>query len=244
MSRPPPPRHLHHPGWRPDVREGLERMLAGPPSVSVFDCDRTLIHSDVSETMLADLEQSTGRPLVAAYEAHVRQDKLAAYVELVHTLVAGRTESEVRAATDRTLRRHAALRPREAFRELVWALHRCGWEVWVISASPEVLVQVVTERFGIHPHRVIGMRSRVDSAGRYLPELVPPATWREGKVAALAQLPTRPTFAVGDSEGDLPMMRACERSLLVDLDTEDVREEARRMGAWIQPGSDLTEPAP
>jgi HAD superfamily phosphoserine phosphatase-like hydrolase len=244
MSRPPPPRQLHHPGWVPSARAGLERLLSGPPGVAVFDCDRTLIHGDISETALADLEADTGASLVAAYEEGVRRDKLTAYVELVHVLVAGKTESEARALAERTLRRHNSLRPREALRELVWALHRCEWEVWVVSASPEVLVQVVTAQFGIHPHRVIGMRSHVDDAGRFRSELVPPATWREGKVAALHHLPAPPDLAVGDSEGDLPMMRAARTSLLIDLDTEDVVEEARRIGAWIQPGADLTEPGP
>jgi HAD superfamily phosphoserine phosphatase-like hydrolase len=242
--RPRPPGSLSHPGWRPAVRAGLESLLAGPPGVAAFDCDRTLIHGDISETALADLATATGRPLVAEYEARCRKDKLAAYVELVHLLMAGRTEAEARALADRTLRRHHALRPREAFRELVWALHRRGWEVWVISASPETLVQAVAERFGIHPHRVIGMRSAVDDHGRFQPELIPPATWREGKVAALRDLPAVPALAVGDSEGDLPMMRASRAALLVDLDTEEVRSEAQAMGAWIQPGADLTEPAP
>lgn len=244
MTRPLPPRHLRHPGWRPAVRAGLEALLAGPPGLALFDCDRTLIHGDVSETLLADEAARRGLPLVEAYEEGVRRDKLAAYVELVHTLVAGRTESEVRASAEAVLRRHAReLRPREALRELIWALHRAGWDVWVISASPEVLVQVVAERFGLHPHRVIGMRSAVDDAGRFRSELVPPATWREGKAAVARGLGAPIRFAVGDSDGDVPMMRLAEASLLVDLDTEQLREEARSFGAWIQPGADLTEPA-
>lgn len=242
--RPPAPGGVRHRGWSPAVRAALAELLAGPPGVALFDCDHTLLSGDISETLLADDEREGSVPLVAPYLEHVARDKLGAYVELVHTLVAGRTEAEVRDRGERTLARHPEIGPRPAMRELVWALQRGGWDVWVVSASPEVLVQAAVASFGLHPHRVIGMRSAVGADGRFVAELVGPPTWREGKVAAVAAEVVGPLrFAAGDSEGDLPMMAACPSSLLVDCGSDVARERARTAGAWIQPAAPLSEPA-
>ena len=95
-SRPPPapPALLIEPGWTPDNRARLEALVPSP-GTAVFDFDDTCIRGDISETLLALLAEERGEDLVAAYEARCRVDLRAAYVELVHTLVAGRTEREI-----------------------------------------------------------------------------------------------------------------------------------------------------
>jgi HAD superfamily phosphoserine phosphatase-like hydrolase len=242
MTLHPPPGSLRHPGWNASVRAGLEQLLAGPPGVALFDCDETLLCGDISETTLADLAADSEEPLVERYEEHVRRDTLGAYVALVHTLVAGRTEPEVRRLAQRTLQRHPELRLRGALRELVASLQAAGWDVWVITASPETLVEVVVEPLHLAPHRVIGMRSARDADGRFVARLTEPPTWREGKVAAWERTSgLRPRLAVGDSAGDLPMMRLAEHAVLVDRGQSEVRRAAEECGAWIQPAATLTE---
>lgn len=229
-------------GWQESVRDGLERMLATTaPGPAVFDFDQTILRGDISESMLSDLAARRGEPLVAVYEEACMRDLRTAYVELVHTLVAGRTEPEARRMAQSTFEAgvrggHLGIRP--AMRELVWALQRLGWEVWVVTASPEVLVQAVAELVGVHPSRVVGMRSEVGPDGRYLPRVLDPVTFAEGKLEAVrAHVGADPTFAAGDSVSDEPMMVAARHALLVDRGHEALRDRARSRGWWIQPAS-------
>ncbi|MCB9684449.1 MAG: HAD-IB family phosphatase [Alphaproteobacteria bacterium] len=229
-------------GWREEVRTGLEQMLATVrPGTAVFDFDQTILHGDISEALLAELAARRGEPLVAVYEEACSRDLRTAYVELVHTLVAGRTEPESRRlaqATFATGVRSGALRIRPAMRELVWALQRLGWEVWVVTASPEVLVQAVAEHIGVPPNRVVGMRSEVGEDGRYLARVLDPVTFGEGKLQAVrAHVGADPTFAAGDSVSDEPMMAAARHALLVDRGHDPLRDRARRRGWWIQPAT-------
>jgi HAD superfamily phosphoserine phosphatase-like hydrolase len=228
--------------WDPEVRDGLERMIAagGDGALAALDFDQTCAWGDVSETALAILARRTGRDLVGEYEAECRIDMKKAYIDLVSTLVAGRTEAEARAMALEALAEGEAgghLAIREPMRELVWALQRHGWEVWVVTASAEALVQAVAERMGIHPHRVVGMRSPLGPDGRYGASVSEPVTYREGKLVALRQATGRdPVFAAGDSRSDAPMMAAARYALLLDRGDEGLRAEAERAGWWIQPG--------
>lgn len=251
MMRPsPPPRPpglLRHPAWDAATRAALEEMIVAPGTerpLAVLDWDETAIRGDISEFLLALLAERSGEPLVQRYERACAEDLLRAYVELVDTLCAGRTEAECRAlalgAFEEGARR-GRLAERASVRELVWALHRHGWDVWVVTASAEVLVQAVADRVGIHPNRVVGMRLAVGPDGRYLPGVAPPVTWREGKVEAIALACARdPAFVAGDSQGDLPMLRRARFRLVVDRGDEAVRAEARSGGWWTVPAERAT----
>ncbi|MBX2798441.1 MAG: HAD-IB family phosphatase [Myxococcales bacterium] len=237
-------RLLTQPGWDPSVRRGLARMVCEIPSVeqslpiAAFDFDETCIRGDLSETLLAHLDGETSEDLVGAYTDAVRRDVRTGYTDLVDTLVAGRTESEVRALALATLSRgitEGVLAPRETIRELIWAMHRHGWQVWVVTASPEPLVQPVAERFGVHPHRVLGMRCRKDATGRYVAGVTEPVTYRQGKLDALvAAAGASPCFAAGDSRTDDALLRSARHSLLFDRGDRDMRLEAEEAGWWIQ----------
>ena len=133
---------------------------AGPDPIAALDFDETCLQGDISEALLADLEADGDTPLVAPYRAAVEVDPLAAYVALTITLLEGRTEPKVRSLVLRTLDRGRAsghLVERESMRELVWAMHRHGWQVFIVTASPTAVVRPVAQRFGIHPDQVLGM---------------------------------------------------------------------------------------
>ncbi|MEQ1564967.1 MAG: haloacid dehalogenase-like hydrolase [Myxococcota bacterium] len=243
MSAPARP-FLTSAAWDPDVRERLEQLVAEPGDdapVAAFDFDQTCAWGDVSETLLRLLARDRGVDLVGEYEAACARDLRAGYVELVYTLIGGRTEREARAAAERALREGVdTIQLREPIRELVWAMHRFGWQVWVVTASAEVLVQAAAERLGIHPHRVIGMRAPLDPSGRYRAEIVEPIPFRQGKLELLRRAIGRdPTFAAGDSRSDAWMMRAARHALLLDRGDEALRREMTDAGALIQPAEQI-----
>ncbi len=230
-------------GFAPEVASGLEAMVAARPGLAVFDFDQTVLWGDISETLLARLAAASGEPLVREYEEACARDLRAAYVELVHTLVAGRTEREARRLAQETFalgRREGTLGIRPAMRELAWAMRRHGWELWVVTASPQVLVQAVAEHVGFAPDRVVGMRSEVGPDGRFLPRLNDVVTFMEGKLEAIRKATgADPVFAAGDSVSDEPMMAASRHALLVDRGAEGLRTRARERGWWIQSDASL-----
>jgi len=221
-------------------------MITSAPEsrrVAALDFDDTCLRGDISESLLRLLDEASPDDLEGAYRRGVQADVRAAYVSLVHTLVAGRTEATARALAHRALVEGAErglLAVRQSMVDLVAALHRHGWEVWIVTASPEVLVQAAVKRFDIPADRVIGMRSAMGTDGVYLPHLCAPPTMFEGKVDAIvAAAGCAPTFSAGDSTSDLPLLRSARYALLLDKGDPALRSVAERAGWWVQPAESV-----
>ncbi len=232
--------------WEASIAIGLDDMLAktaaGTAPIAAFDFDETCIHGDISETWLTYLDElEPGR--MAEYRAGCKADRAAAYQKLAIELVRGLTRTEVATLVEAAFRRgiaegRIALRP--SIHQLVASMKHHGWEVWVVTASPTPVVQTVAVNYGIDPERVIGMTSPLGADHRYLPELLQPTTFREGKLdALLARTGRAPTFAAGDTDGDLWLLNAAQYALLIDHGERTdpaLRERARQAGWWIQRG--------
>ncbi|QSQ17673.1 HAD family hydrolase [Myxococcus landrumensis] len=158
----------------------------------------------------------------------------------------------------------SSIRVYDAQRDLIEAMHANGFEVWVVSASPQPAVEVVAAQLGVPAHQVIGIRN-VYVEGRAQPVFegcgpVPDGqdtlmTYDEGKrcwinkrvfgLPAEAQSrraedpASRPLFAAGDSDTDVAMLQDAVGLKLV------IRRNKRRLmcnalanwqGTWlIQP---------
>lgn len=231
---------LTDPSWEPAVRDGLESMItAHTGGVAAFDFDDTLLDGDLSLALLADMEAEDPRGQRAHYEAACARDTRSGYAELVETLIVGRTEGELRARTLRVLDRGLAsgsLRFRPALVELIWALQRNRWEVWVVTASPAVVINAAAQRIGIGADRVLGMWCRAEH-GRYVAPTQEPITYRRGKLDALATVGRdHPTFAAGDAPTDLEMLGAAQYGLVVDRGDPLLAHAAHQRGWWVQSG--------
>ncbi len=126
-------------------------------------------------------------------------------------------------------------------RDLIGALQAGGFDVWIVSASPEPVVQAFAERVGVGQDRVIGIRLLVDEAGQLTTHLAgcgpEPAgsdrimTYKEGKRCFIAQQvfgdrtaeavdpprDRRPAFVAGDAQTDISMLLdASELRLVLD----------------------------
>ncbi len=235
---------LTHPGWRPAVRKALEALVPGSPRrVAAVDFDGTCVRGDLSETSLALLAAATTDDVVGAYEAACETDPGAAFVDLVHTLCAGRTTSEVAALGLRALDEGEpfGLSARASIRELLGALHEHGWEIWLVTASAEPLVAAAASRLAFPPHRVIGMLPSIGPDGRYQRSALLRIPWRHGKVEALERLlGRRPDLAIGDSPDDEPMLAHAHRALLLDHGDSALAARARERGWLVQPERELT----
>ncbi len=235
--------------WDPEIAAGLAAMIADVaanpedrPPLAVFDWDETCIRGDISETWLTYLDEFVPG-MLEDYELGCRVDKRVAYEKLAIDLCKGRTEREIRtdvlAALARA-QRDGRIALRQDVRDLFWQLHRRGWEVWIVTASTTPVVQPLAEMYGIHPHRVLGMQCPLGPDGRFLPRLLDPIPYRDGKIAAVRRwIGCDPTLAAGDSDGDLWLLRAARYRILVDRGERGdpaLRALAQSEGWWIQRG--------
>lgn len=239
---PPPREGLFTGRWTPEVRGALTALLDRPHDgrpLAVFDWDGTCIAGDVGESALAWLDRGDGGDRLGTYERMVASHgKVVAYAWCAEAL-AGRTQAGLRALARQVIGEGLAagtIVERDEIRDLIWALQRHGWEVWVVSASQETLVEVAAQRYGIPAERVIGMALAVGHDGTLLPEVAGPVTFRHGKVEAIdRRIGRRPTLAVGDAETDAEMLLAARHALVIDRGDKTLRALAEDGDWWMQP---------
>ena len=122
------------------------------------------------------------------------------------------------------------LRIQEPVRALWDRLRQAGFDVWIVSASFEPIVQAFAARAGLDPSHVIGARLEVGADGRYLARhpyedaIGPLLTFDEGKrfwirhaifgmsvedaIGPIADEDPRPVLAAGDSDTDFAMLES------------------------------------
>ena len=143
--------------------------------------------------------------------------------------------------------------------DLLRTLQAAGFDVWVVSASPQHVVAPFARRLGVDADHVVGVRTLVDPAGLLTPDLAGCGpvvdgentlmTFREGKrcwinkaifgddgPAAVEPGPRRPLFVAGDATTDLEMLLdAAELRLVVDRHKPELKCHAWAgvRGEWL-----------
>jgi hypothetical protein len=192
-------------------------------------------------------------------------------------LLAGHTPDEVRGfARDaylsdshaplhatRTIGTHpgvtAWVRIYDPMRDLIGALQKNGFDVWVVSASPQFVTEVVAREVGIAPDHVVGVRTALGADGRLGYDLegcggAPKnavMTFDQGKRCwinkaifalpeasqlARADAKQRPTFSAGDSDTDVAFVQdATDLKLVIDRNKVALMCNAlsNRDGRWL-----------
>ncbi len=173
---------------RPEAAEAFAREVAslGPTSSSPAHCAEALAK--------------------AVHESRFDEEH---FYELVAWLGAGHTRGQLEAFADAMFneqnldgRLHDEVKP-----ILAWARDR-GLEVFVVSASPRIVVQRGVARLGIDPDHVLGAESEFEG-DTMAPRPVRPIPYGPGKVTALrSKIGTRPLLAAfGDNVFDIEMLQ-------------------------------------
>ncbi len=91
--------------------------------------------------------------------------------------------------------------------DLVKELNQIGVKIWIVTASPEPVIQVVSEKWGIPKENVLGMRL-LEKNGVLSSDLIEPFTYGIGKVNLINHSNGDQGYdiAFGDSENDFPML--------------------------------------
>lgn len=131
------------------------------------------------------------------------------------------------------------LRRRDEMIELIGFFDRAGFDVFVVTASPEWLVRGFAKHIQLPREHVIGPRLVVEKDGHAAPKIDGNFPWRAGKVIAIrTRIPPggrTPHFVAGDAVGDLEMLQAVTHDALVfDRGNVELLELAKARGWMIQ----------
>lgn len=223
------------------AHQGLVAMIdkhRDQGALAVFDFDNTCIRGDVGEAVLAAVDATHVPGCVAQYEHLCRtEDKTVGYRYCAETL-GGLTPTAVHELVDGVIEQGLAdgtlaLRPEVI--ELMDHLRSSGWDVWVVTASAERIVQRFAPQYGVPPEQVVGMFLAENADGTLASALSGPITYRQGKVDAIAQrIGKPPVFAAGDAMTDFEMLCAASHALVFDRGDQTLQQAAAERGWWLQ----------
>ena len=228
-------------------------------------------------TLYNSMKTPDGAPAFTGHDPKITEP---AYAWLGH-LLAGNTPDAIRRASREIFERQLAnpigatrrigndtiadyIRVYPQIADLIKALDKSGFEVWVVSATPKYIIDLCAEKVGIPQERVIGIENVVGPDGKITYDLAGcgpikdgenrAITFRDGKRCWINTvifgmtdgdpfLPNpdpdkRPRFGAGDSDGDISFLQdTTGLRLFIDKGRSlDVQKEAtaNKDGRWLR----------
>lgn len=118
--------------------------------------------------------------------------------------------------------------------DLIQFLLESNWKVYIVTASPSICIQAISNHFQIQPENVIGMNLS-ESKGRLTQKIIEPYTYGEGKVEALSIAGQRADLAFGDSFNDYPLLQSARsKGILLDRGNLDLVQKCLDMNCFVQ----------
>jgi phosphoserine phosphatase len=110
-------------------------------------------------------------------------------------------------------------------KQLIANLKEYGFEIWILTASPEFLYQkFLTEELGIPDTHILGVKAVVAN-GVLTDEIIMPIPQDDGKANVIPTfIKARPLIIAGNSRGDLDMLnQSCGLKIVVNPDDSTIR---------------------
>ncbi len=262
-------------GWSKEVNDRLEGFLNSTlpmkeRKVSVFDCDGTTFGqvpyylADEALYQYADEElkprkDKKAKEKLAILDRMVKDGNNVGkpYVEDRVHFLAGLSPEEIEQIGYDCYRKSYKGKFYQEMKELIANLKEYGFEVWILTASPEQLYQkFVAEELGLSPVNVVGAKC-VIANGVTTGEIIPPIPQDDGKAFAIETfIKARPLIVGGNSRGDMDMINeSAGLKIIVNPDDVTVRGEEdgpmngytvksywEKEGALIVKCNDVTDP--
>jgi len=205
--------------------------------IALFDCDGTILgqvpHYLADEALYryAKANYAGKNDSLSLSKMKLVEEMLgmsnteSAYVENRIHFFSGLTVEEIEAIGRDTYNQMYRGKLYPEIQQLIHNLEDFGFEIWVMTASPEYLYQgFVSEVMGIPKNRIIGMKSVVKN-GITTDELVIPTTQDIGKEQYIHTcIKSAPLLVVGNSRGDMEMMHtSVGLKMMVNPDDKKIR---------------------
>jgi len=232
-------------GFSNETNAALERFLLATRDekgrkVAVFDGDGTTIgqapHYLADECLYrAALEDPGRKPDLVRRMAPLSNVSME-YVQMRVLFFEGDTVQSLRDRGEACFNRYYRDKIFAPMKGLVDLLKRNGFEVWIVSASPEAMYQqFMAKAFGIPVTNVIGVKSIV-RGGRITSEIVRPVPQDRGKKEAVETFVQEvPLFAAGNSRGDREMIEFSRGiRMIINPDEHVERGEKESIAAYAR----------
>jgi phosphoserine phosphatase len=224
--------------------------------VAVFDGDGTVLgqapHYLADECLYEDAQKHPDKRPEIIREMQGQSNVSLPYVQGRVRYLAGATLEGLREMGRECFKRLYGDKVYPPMRTLIDALKKNGFEVWIVTASPESLYQgFLSDAFGIPITNVVGVKSVVRE-GIVTDEIVPPVPQDKGKKEAIETFVQEPPLLVaGNSRGDKEMIEySRDLKLIVNPDEHvapdqemSVADYAKGQGWLIVRTTDVTDPS-
>ena len=229
--------------WPDEMNARIEEFLnttltVTGRKVAVFDCDGTVFGQapyyladealyDYADKKYKNRKDKESRQKMAILDRMVKDGNNVGkvYVEDRAHFLAGMTPEEVaKLGYDCYVESYQGKFYPE-MKQLIANLKEYGFEVWILTASPEFLYQkFLSEELGIPEVNILGMKSVVVD-GVLTNEIVLPIPQDDGKANVIPTfIKTRPLVVGGNSRGDMDMLnQSCGLKIVVNPDDKTVR---------------------
>jgi phosphoserine phosphatase len=230
-------------GWSQEVNDQLESFLnstipMAERKVSVFDCDGTTfgqvphyladeaLYQYASEVLKKRNDKDSKEKLAILDRMIKNGDNVGKiYVEDRIHFLAGLTPEEIETIGYNCYRKSYKGKFYPEMKEFIANLKEYGFEVWILTASPEFLYQkFVSDELGIPNTHVVGAKSVV-ADGKTTGEIILPIPQDDGKAHTIETfIKARPLIVGGNSRGDMDMINeSFGLKIIVNPDDETVR---------------------
>lgn len=230
-------------GWSDEINQRLESFLnqtriINERKVAVFDCDGTTfgqvphyladeaLYQYANEVLSKRNDREAAEKLAILDRMIKNGDNVSKpYVEDRVHFLSGLTSQEIENIGYDCYRKSYRGKFYPEMKELIANLKDFGFEVWILTASPEQLYQkFVSEELGIPTVNVLGVKSVVKD-GKTTGEIILPIPQDDGKAHTIETfIKTRPLIVGGNSRGDMDMLNeSFSLKIVVNPDDKSVR---------------------
>ncbi|MDE6452248.1 MAG: haloacid dehalogenase-like hydrolase [Odoribacter sp.] len=208
--------------------------------VAVFDCDGTLF-GQVPYYLADEALYDFAKKNYAGKSDPKSKEKMAIVDQLLHgnnvgveyvqnriRFLSRLTTEEIQEIGNNMFREKYQNKMYPEMKQLLANLKDYDFEIWVVSASPELLYQpFVAEQLGIPEERILGVKSLVTADGIVTDQLVFPVPQDNGKAEVVNTfIKAKPLFAGGNSRGDMELMNtSVGLKLIVNPDDKKTEKE-------------------
>lgn len=198
------------------IKDAIDIAIRGRPGpyYAAFDADGTLWDSDLGEALFAYQIANRLVPLPEDPWGHYNNLKHnvsfpAAYLWLAQ-INKGIPLKQVQAWAQKAVEEEQPVPVLQSQKEIIAHLKSRGVHVYIVTASVKWAVEPGAPLLGLTADSVIGITTKIDTAGFVTDIQDGPITYREGKVEALLQKTggVLPIFAAGNTLGDLPLLES------------------------------------
>jgi HAD superfamily phosphoserine phosphatase-like hydrolase len=178
------------------------------------------------------------------YEIRIQTEGYESAYRWTSFVFAGYSKSELKEIALRVWNKHVRLphsdkhkiTPYSDMVRLIQFMKEHKWDIYIVTASPTLIIRPVAEVFGISQDNVIGMELETKNQ-QTTKNILEPYTYGQGKLKAFYNRVGRYMhLAFGDSFNDYPMLkRAGLKGILIDKGQEELLSKCKNYGCLIQP---------